>query len=353
MEANHGPSNTSISSPGGAAAAAVAAAPPITDDLGPLPSGWQMSKTESDRLFFIDHINKRTTWVCWIEQRREFRHTNMILPFKVDPRTGKPSPQPAAQREVQQNGALPVRERWDRCIIQHRPFLSLNRITGKCERCLTAEFIILIIVRIYQRVESANETRFSLSVTKTTTWTDPRVAGPVCCSRERRVWLPSPIDFDVYRIKYDAMTERKPRRILWVRSISLVICIDVSSVYSRAVVYRSDSSMLVRVLLRRHRSDLFVAIEKPLPILEQMSIELIILRLFLIHVIMKRNIDCFAVIYLDRKAKLAIKSNCTSIERMSWKHRFELWWVSKMPKSWKQGQYIHFQRNIYDRFTCF
>jgi len=34
-----------------------------SDDLGPLPPGWQMSKTENERTFFIDHINKRTTWV--------------------------------------------------------------------------------------------------------------------------------------------------------------------------------------------------------------------------------------------------------------------------------------------------
>jgi len=34
-----------------------------TDELGPLPPGWQMSKTEAGRPFFIDHINKRTSWV--------------------------------------------------------------------------------------------------------------------------------------------------------------------------------------------------------------------------------------------------------------------------------------------------
>lgn len=44
-----------------------------TDDLGPLPPGWQLSKTENDRLFFIDHINKRTTWVCDRGVRRERR----------------------------------------------------------------------------------------------------------------------------------------------------------------------------------------------------------------------------------------------------------------------------------------
>ena len=34
-----------------------------TDELGPLPSGWQMSKNDVGRIFFIDHLNKRTTWV--------------------------------------------------------------------------------------------------------------------------------------------------------------------------------------------------------------------------------------------------------------------------------------------------
>lgn len=33
------------------------------DDLGPLPPGWQMSKNDNERTFFIDHLNKRTTWV--------------------------------------------------------------------------------------------------------------------------------------------------------------------------------------------------------------------------------------------------------------------------------------------------
>jgi len=86
MDANNTPhTTTSLASRASAAAAAN-----ISDDLGPLPSGWQMSRTENERVFFIDHINKRTTW--------------------VDPRTGKPSTIPAAQREMTQNGPLPVRK---------------------------------------------------------------------------------------------------------------------------------------------------------------------------------------------------------------------------------------------------
>ena len=41
------------------------------DDLGVLPSGWQMSKTDAGRVFFIDHINKRTTWVRNTRDRDE------------------------------------------------------------------------------------------------------------------------------------------------------------------------------------------------------------------------------------------------------------------------------------------
>ena len=38
-------------------------APVVPDELGPLPTGWEKSKNEHGRFFFIDHINKRTTWV--------------------------------------------------------------------------------------------------------------------------------------------------------------------------------------------------------------------------------------------------------------------------------------------------
>ena len=34
-----------------------------SDRLGSLPPGWQMSRADNERVFFIDHINKRTTWV--------------------------------------------------------------------------------------------------------------------------------------------------------------------------------------------------------------------------------------------------------------------------------------------------
>ncbi len=34
-----------------------------------------------------------------------------MFSFKIDPRTGKPSPQPAAQQELNKYGPLPVRKR--------------------------------------------------------------------------------------------------------------------------------------------------------------------------------------------------------------------------------------------------
>ncbi len=57
-------SRTSITpSSRGAAAIAAAATASTSDEHGPLPPGWQLSRTENERVFFIDHINKRTTWV--------------------------------------------------------------------------------------------------------------------------------------------------------------------------------------------------------------------------------------------------------------------------------------------------
>ena len=53
----------------------------------PLPPGWDFSYSDRGRLFFIDHVNKTTTW--------------------IDPRTGKPSPQPQLDFESR-IGPLPV-----------------------------------------------------------------------------------------------------------------------------------------------------------------------------------------------------------------------------------------------------
>ncbi|CAF0743353.1 unnamed protein product [Rotaria sp. Silwood1] len=117
MDVNN--ARTSIAT-GPVTASRIATPTASTDDLGPLPPGWQMSKTENERAFFIDHINKRTTW--------------------IDPRTGKPTPIPSAQRELNQNGPLP--SHWEARTLPDG--------------------------RVYY-IDHLN---------KTTTWTDPRVAGP-------------------------------------------------------------------------------------------------------------------------------------------------------------------------------
>lgn len=97
MDANNTHKGTPPTATRGAAAATAAATASTSDELGPLPAGWQMSRTENDRLFFIDHINKQTTW--------------------IDPRTGKPSTVPAAQRELSENGPLPVNKEEEKRIL--------------------------------------------------------------------------------------------------------------------------------------------------------------------------------------------------------------------------------------------
>ena len=95
--------------------------------------------------------------------------------FQVDPRTGKPSPLPGAQREINQNGPLPVIE-----IVRMNSIsifcFSLSHI-GKFEHWKTVVSITLITVnrscfRFFEFI-------FSSLVNKTTNWTDPRIAGPV------------------------------------------------------------------------------------------------------------------------------------------------------------------------------
>jgi len=60
-------------------------------DEPPLPPGWDFSRSDKGRLFFIDHVNKQTTW--------------------IDPRTGKPSPQPDYKGNI--IGPLPVQLIYD------------------------------------------------------------------------------------------------------------------------------------------------------------------------------------------------------------------------------------------------
>jgi hypothetical protein len=73
IDANHTQTNTTTTvARGTAASVAAATAANVPDELGPLPAGWQMSRTENERAFFIDHINKRTTWVRKRKYRKSF-----------------------------------------------------------------------------------------------------------------------------------------------------------------------------------------------------------------------------------------------------------------------------------------
>jgi len=75
VDANHTQTNTTKTVARGAAASVAAAtAANVPDELGPLPAGWQMSRTENERAFFIDHVNKRTTWV----RKRKYRENIFI-----------------------------------------------------------------------------------------------------------------------------------------------------------------------------------------------------------------------------------------------------------------------------------
>ena len=86
----------------------VAPVAPAPDNLGPLPPGWQMSKTDNERVFFIDHINKVTTWVSMHSNRGECDASSIAVHQKTDPRTGRPSSQSSAQQDGNKNGPLPV-----------------------------------------------------------------------------------------------------------------------------------------------------------------------------------------------------------------------------------------------------
>jgi len=78
-------SNTSNASRSAATAVSNSTAN-VTDDLGPLPPGWQMSKTENERMFFIDHINKRTTWVKTSFSEANFRWKHQIFSRSIQER---------------------------------------------------------------------------------------------------------------------------------------------------------------------------------------------------------------------------------------------------------------------------
>jgi uncharacterized protein YbdZ (MbtH family) len=80
-------SNSTNNNRGSSASRAQSTSSSSTRSDEPLPSGWEISYTDKGRMFFIDHTTKQTTW--------------------IDPRTGKPSPQPALDFE-KRIGSLPT-----------------------------------------------------------------------------------------------------------------------------------------------------------------------------------------------------------------------------------------------------
>ena len=83
--ANRSANSTSASGAATAAASTLGVRPKPTETA--LPPGWDFSYSDKGRMFFIDHVNKITSW--------------------IDPRTGKPSPTPNLDFESR-IGPLPV-----------------------------------------------------------------------------------------------------------------------------------------------------------------------------------------------------------------------------------------------------
>lgn len=81
------------SAPAGDGSLSAAAAPAGADAVdGDLPAGWSMQVAPNGRIFFIDHNDRKTSW--------------------VDPRTGRASPMPNQGRKPEDDlGPLP--EGWE------------------------------------------------------------------------------------------------------------------------------------------------------------------------------------------------------------------------------------------------
>ncbi len=100
-----------------------------------------------------------------------------FFPFieQTDPRTGKASPLPAVQKELNQNGPLPVSS-----IMKNKVQIYLILKAHWEIRTLADGRVYYIDHRKNQFQTFLSFELFSLIlVNKTTTWTDPRIAGPV------------------------------------------------------------------------------------------------------------------------------------------------------------------------------
>uniref|UniRef100_A0A3Q2XIL9 Yes1 associated transcriptional regulator n=1 Tax=Hippocampus comes TaxID=109280 RepID=A0A3Q2XIL9_HIPCM len=63
VRAHSSPASLPVNMPDAAAAvAAAAASPPVIPDDVPLPHGWEMAKTPTGQRYFLNHLDKTTTW---------------------------------------------------------------------------------------------------------------------------------------------------------------------------------------------------------------------------------------------------------------------------------------------------
>ena len=63
VQAQQGPAQAQLGlAPGGHGTASVSHGPASSGSV-PLPSGWDVGKDYDGKIYYIDHINKKTTWV--------------------------------------------------------------------------------------------------------------------------------------------------------------------------------------------------------------------------------------------------------------------------------------------------
>lgn len=148
-----------------------------------LPSGWTMQIAPNGRMFFIDHNEKKTSW--------------------IDPRTGRASPMPSQTRPPEDDlGPLP--EGWEERVhvdgriffIDHSMFIHTIRyyftIINNC-RC------------------------FHATDTRTTQWEDPRLSNPNIAGQA----VPYSRD---YKQKYEYFKSQLRKPVRFFLYIDVMLC---------------------------------------------------------------------------------------------------------------------------------
>lgn len=142
-----------------------------------------MSKTESGRVFFIDHINKVTTWVCEMKFIHCHFKANVILFFLDWSTNGQNIDSTICYWKYRWKwyvASMKKRSAW--CNESFWEIVLHNRKIGNLDGYRMGASIISIIVRWFLSeilIDSWNYDLFQLLENKTTTWVDPRIAGPV------------------------------------------------------------------------------------------------------------------------------------------------------------------------------